>query len=350
VYNGDIRDFIKKADKDLDLLKLARRADAIHISSPCQGFSGLNRTRDTGVYNDEKANNGIANEEGEGIAEDNRNQMLNKLSFTFHDFLRISDARVGVFENVSAMWSAIGMPYLRKLALGCLQLGYQVRVHILHTCDYGDPQRRPRLILVAAKDFVQMPSRPVRTHGPGRDRPWVTTKERLDFLRTPAAKERNFPNMNVCRTAPDDQEGCKQLDPHGLAPAVLASGPPVLHYEEKVPAGDGIDNDNEARRKRKFRCLSVRECGALQSFPHDYEFYGTMVQQYRQAGNAVPVHFARAIARSLRDSLMYLYDEELPEQREDAEAAAENRSGGDDDADGPPSSSSEGEVEVDLID
>ena len=47
------------------------------------------------------------------------------------------------------------------------------------------------------------------------------------------------------------------------------------------------------------RSITVREAARLQSFDDDYEFIGSMMDQYKMIGNAVPVNFAKAIADSL---------------------------------------------------
>jgi len=44
------------------------------------------------------------------------------------------------------------------------------------------------------------------------------------------------------------------------------------------------------------RGFSVRELAFLQTFPMDFEFMGTVKQQYRQVGNAVPPHFSSILA------------------------------------------------------
>lgn len=49
----------------------------------------------------------------------------------------------------------------------------------------------------------------------------------------------------------------------------------------------------------KERRLSVRECARLQTFPDDFEFFGTLEKQYRQVGNAVPVLLAKIIAEEI---------------------------------------------------
>lgn len=52
------------------------------------------------------------------------------------------------------------------------------------------------------------------------------------------------------------------------------------------------------------RPLNIREYARIQSFPDNYEFIGTVAQQYKQIGNAVPVKLAEKIAKSLKDILI----------------------------------------------
>lgn len=51
------------------------------------------------------------------------------------------------------------------------------------------------------------------------------------------------------------------------------------------------------------RPFTVREYARIQSFPDDWGFSGSMGQQYKQIGNAVPVQFAKAIGLSIIDLL-----------------------------------------------
>jgi DNA (cytosine-5)-methyltransferase 1 len=49
----------------------------------------------------------------------------------------------------------------------------------------------------------------------------------------------------------------------------------------------------------ELRPLSVEEYKAVQTFPEDYTFEGTMDDKYRQIGNAVPCLFGKKIAEHI---------------------------------------------------
>ena len=55
------------------------------------------------------------------------------------------------------------------------------------------------------------------------------------------------------------------------------------------------------------RPFTIRENARCQSFPDDWEFKGSVGQQYKQVGNAVPVNLAYEIALKIKETL-----EELP--------------------------------------
>lgn len=54
----------------------------------------------------------------------------------------------------------------------------------------------------------------------------------------------------------------------------------------------------------KMRRMSVRECARIQTFPDDFEFFGSIGNMYKQIGNAVPVLLAQKLAKSIKDNIL----------------------------------------------
>jgi DNA (cytosine-5)-methyltransferase 1 len=264
IYPGDITDYIKYIDTPAGRKALGPISCA-HCSSPCQGFSGANRN---------------------GGVNDHAN---NELSLTFIDAVRITRCTAAVFENVLGMWRRENIHYLKRIAKELLRLGYQVRCAKLQACDYGDPQKRPRLFLFASHVSAPPPIIPPVTHGDGPNLlPYVTVKDAVSGLENPDGTSRfDLPNMVGSTTSlRPGEHGKVRLDPDGLAPAIRSM--PPFHYAED-------------------RCIFVREAASIQNFPEDYAFHGKLSDQYRQVGNSVPIELATAVAQSMRQLLVYEY-------------------------------------------
>ena len=230
----------------------------LHASPPCNGFSGANRT---------------------GGKNDSEN---NELSFCFVDGVRIVQPDVATFENVLGMWRRKYQPYIRKILTELMKLGYQVRCCKLMACDYGDPQKRPRLFFFASKQHVPLPMVPPKTHGDPDCGllPYVTVADAFRGV------TETMPNSGYEASS----VALPRLEADEMAPTVLGQSVKPYHPSED-------------------RCITVREAACLQSFPHNYTISGSVREQYKQVGNAVPVMLASAVAQSVRRVLAYKYKE-----------------------------------------
>lgn len=197
--------------------------------------------------------------------------------------------KTATFENVPGLVLMDYKGYLQSVVSGLLSLSYQVRVRILNSSSYGDPQNRRRLIIMAARSDCRLPDMPLPTHGNGPGLlPIKTCKDAIQMFEkhTPSKSGTALINTDVIfnHNAPCLKSSKRETDYELIedepSRTVLASARPHLHYNG-------------------CRFISVREAASLQSFPIKYRFYGSLTQQYSQVGNAVPVKLATAIARSV---------------------------------------------------
>lgn len=59
------------------------------------------------------------------------------------------------------------------------------------------------------------------------------------------------------------------------------------------------------------RPFTVREYARIQTFPDDWDFVGSVSQQYKQIGNAVPVNFAKEVGHSIINFLNKVYPKKV---------------------------------------
>lgn len=115
VFHGCVRKFLEGLDSETAIIALGR-IDHIHFSSPCQDFSKANRHQSA------------------------RRDRAD-LSLLLLDFIKKTKAVTAVFENVLGLFDRNNVAYLKKLSIGLLKMGYQMRCSVLEACDYGDPQK-----------------------------------------------------------------------------------------------------------------------------------------------------------------------------------------------------------------
>ena len=271
IWQGDVRAFLRKVKTDPVFRAKFGRIDYIHVSPPCQGFSGANIN---GGKNDEKNNN---------------------LSLIVIDYIMFFRPDAISFENVEGMWRGKHVHYLRAILKLLLHCGYHFHWDVLKACDYGDPQSRRRLIILASKLHIPVPALPDPTHGKDGNHgtrllPYVTVGDILSNF--PERKQNDkYDGLRPTNPGQSKNPDAIVLDPNKVAPTLRATGPPVFHPFED-------------------RALTVREYLAL--FNHDAENFrvgakksGNPSSQYRQIGNSVPVKLAEAIARSVAEVLRY---------------------------------------------
>lgn len=282
VLEGDIH--------NVDFTPLRDKVDFLSGGFPCQAFSyagkkgGLNDTRGTLFFELARA---------------------------------VKEIRPKVFmgENVKGLLSHDGGKTLEIIRNAIAELGYTlVEPRVLKAIMYQVPQKRERLILIAIRNDIY--EQGFRFKWPDPYRRVMTLRDAFfggtlfdeDVPKSegqlyPAKKARVMamvPEGGDWRDLPEDEQkkymgGSFYLEggKTGMARRLSMDEPSLTLT--CAPA----QKQTERCHPTETRPLTIREYARIQTFPDYWQFEGSMSDQYKQIGNAVPVNLAFAIGRSL---------------------------------------------------
>lgn len=190
-------------------------------------------------------------------------------------------------------------------------LGYRYDCETVMVCNFGVPQRRRRLILMASlHGSIQLPD---PTHGSGTGNPdlptvwdWISDLPPIKAGEThpadPDHRAARLSSLNLQRIS-STPEGGSRLDwPRNLelnchkAHQGHTDVYGRMHKNRPSPALTtrciSLSNGRYGHPTQD-RAISVREAARIQTFPDDFHFFGSLNSIARQVGNAVPVELAR---------------------------------------------------------
>lgn len=200
--------------------------------------------------------------------------------------------RAVMLENVRGFLDAVFDDYRGKLANQLASLGYVTDWKLLNASDYGVPQLRPRVIVVAVKkdaaEFFSWPRPSARAATP-------TVGEALYDLMS----ERGWRGASAWRErasdiAPTLVGGSKKHGGPDLGPTRAKKAWATLGIDGHGIADSAPDSDFVGMPK-----LTVRMTARIQGFPDSWALHGKKTAAYRQIGNAFPPPVANAVAAHL---------------------------------------------------
>ena len=255
----------------------------------------------------------------EASPDDDRLDLLDHLS----RFLRRFRPELIFVENVPGLRDgSLGKKVFERLIKALKELGYSTSHQVVRSQDYGVPQRRARLVLLAS--LLGPVTFPARTHGAGAlQSEYATVGEWIGDLPAISAGETHavVPNHQAARLSPlnlkriqaTPQGGGWRDLPSDLLPASRKSGfngftdvYGRLTWDAPAPALTTrcISYSNgRFGHPRQDRAISVREAACLQTFPLDFELKGNLSSQARQVGNAVPALLAQRFGECVASHL-----------------------------------------------
>lgn len=332
-----------KADNIINRIEYAvgkSEVDMIIGGPPCQAYSSAGRARDE---------NGMKN--------DPRN-------YLFEHYVKILNhfkPKFFVFENVTGLLTTnINGIKILQLVFAALKKNFKIveqpSTLLFNTANYGVPQIRKRLIIIGVRkdldlrpeeiyeslkithydpDMSEEDSRKLKKYVSVADAigdlPIIhagqkikelsyNSKESNDYLSWVRSEGETLVFDHITRTQneKDTERYSEMAKNHWTFEQLLENRPDLNHEKKRVfnnsytvqfwekPARTIIAHLSKDGNQfihpdyRQGRSLSVREAARLQSFPDDFRFSGSMCQQFKQIGNAVPPLFAQCIARNIK--------------------------------------------------
>lgn len=196
-----------------------------------------------------------------------------------------------MIENVRGFLSPIFAAYRAALKSDLKKLGYDTRWAMFNASDYGVPQLRPRVVIVAIREpFVDAFDWPTV-----RNRPAPTVGESLrDLMGVSGWRGVDDWALHANAVAPTIVGGSKKHGGPDLGPTRARAAWAALGVEGRTIAASAPDADFVGMPR-----LTVEMVARLQGFPDGWKFHGPKTTAYRQVGNAFPPPVACAIARNL---------------------------------------------------
>ena len=279
------------------------KIDLIVGGPPCQSYSTLGKRQ-----MDDRAN----------------------LFMQYKRILSIVRPKAFVFENVVGILSMDKGRLFKNIQAQFAELGYELKYQVLDAVDFGVPQHRERVILVGylGKNPFEFP---LPTHGEGL-KPYVTLRDAIGDLPVLQSGESRFEYQSEItneflqfvrasgcslteHTAPKNGEHlirimqalkdgqCKDDLPEDIRPKSGYGNTYAKLWWDRpsttITRNFACPSSSRCIHPRDSRAMSIREGARLQSFPDDYQFYGSDGMKRLEIGNAVPPLLSMAIAKKV---------------------------------------------------
>jgi DNA (cytosine-5)-methyltransferase 1 len=203
--------------------------------------------------------------------------------------------RAVMLENVRGFLDAVFEDYRLRLKEQLARLGYVADWRLLSASDFGVPQLRPRVVIVAlpsnaAKHFSWPEPLP---HNP------ISVGDTLyDLMASQGWRGADAWRKRASEIAPTIVGGSKKHGGPDLGPSRARKA-----WRELGVDGLTIAESPPERGYVGMPRLTVQMVALLQGFPDSWRFVGKKTPAYRQVGNAFPPPVARAVARQIAIAL-----------------------------------------------
>lgn len=342
LINGWKNDSLFSAHKGLnELVKLNKGLDVIVGGPPCQAYSVAGRIRDENGMNDDYRN------------------------FLFESYIKIVDyfkPKAFIFENVPGMLSATpdGVSIVERVTESFNKIGYEIigdlrKFALIDCTDFGVPQSRKRVIILGVNKSLLKVNPQIALLDFYKH---ILPNYKADKLKTVEDAIMDLPKI-VPFDEPKEYRGKKHS--HFFQKCEIPNHIPRMHNKRDIEIFKELAFDIESKQNKltsinaikelyfertgkrsnihkyyvlrrdkpsntipahlykdglrhihpdssQARTITVREAARLQTFDDDFEFTGSLTEQYKMVGNAVPPKLAQTVGLALSEFIYKYYD------------------------------------------
>lgn len=281
--------------RNLDFSYLKNNVDIVSGGFPCQAFSYAGKKLG---FNDARGT----------------------LFFEFARAVKETQPKICIGENVRGLLNHDKGRTLTGMINVLEELGYRVyEPKILKAIHYNVPQKRERLVLVAVRNDIEIdykypiPSRKIYTLKDALKKGELFNSDVPDSPGQLYPKRKKeilsmVPPGGYWRDLPIDVQKEYMLKSFYLGGGKTGMARRIAWNEPSLTLTCApAQKQTERCHPDKTRPFTIREYARIQTFPDDWIFEGSMTQQYKQIGNAVPVNLAKEIGYSVLDFLNKYY-------------------------------------------
>ena len=288
VLEGDIKQF--------NFSEYHNKVDVVTGGFPCQAFS----------YAGKKL--GLADARG-------------TLFYEFARAVKEVNPPICIGENVRGLLSHDNGNTLQGMISILDEIGYNVvPVQVLKAINFNVPQKRERLILVGIRKDIDLKYEYPKPYKKIYNLKDALKKGELFDCDVPNSGGSKYPKskIDVLKLVP--QKGYWRDLPIDIQKEFMGGSFYLGGGKTGIARRIGWDEpcltltcspaqkQTERCHPEETRPFTVREYARIQTFPDEWEFSGSVAQQYKQIGNAVPVNLGKEVGYSIVKFLNQYYD------------------------------------------
>ena len=223
----------------------------------------------------------------------------------FAEFARCveeTQPKMFIFENVRGLLSHDKGRTFATIKHVFESLRYSVQYQVLNAAYYGVAQKRERLIVIGVRQDL---TDTIVFDYPKPDKTWMCLRDALQNVPDSPYQPYSERKRKVMELVPPG--GCWVDLPDDIARDYMGasyySGGGRRGMARRISWDEPcLTLTTSPSQKQTERChpaetrpFTIREYARIQSFPDAWSFKGTISEQYKQIGNAVPVELARRV-------------------------------------------------------